>query len=923
MLLSLGRTYAQEPLNLASPEKHSYIEIEGNRDVHAFTDAEVNEGRVYDFYQRQADYYMKQESFPEILPAFPGLDAGLHGHWGLHSENDGEDGRWNNIEMGPVWRQSVRYEQLNFGKGVSAHLGEAGSMGISFDPLSLSYRCVWEGGFINFDPWRWGTSRNALPDGDMWFTDNDPSLAWTVESKEANYTYHGYYRFEDRIIFSYEVNGKQVLDSPWSTMQNGKPILLRTLHFPDGFSGGRHRLGTIPKNKVVVTHFKKVAVNIENGIYWLDLPKLPPESRIGIAIGNTGFVKDTHANDAADAPLSEFLNGGNIQWPQSITLKGSLAAKNNNGAYVLDTIPVPFDNPFKSVMQLSGIAFLKDGSALVSSLTGEVWKVTGLDESLRKVTWKRFATGLNQPMGIHIDDDGVFVMERGQITRLLDLNRDGEADFYENWANDFDGRDKSHSHSFGLVRAQDGAFYFVNWKDVYRTGSDRKTDLFAYGVRNCMGVGIDAQGRVLVGPQEGTDTPASMVIEVQQGEFYGHPGDGPVSTIAAPLCFIPRGIDNSTGGFIAATSEQWGPLNNHTIGLSYGYSTHYLVLRDDSTSVPQGATVPLDGDFSSGIMRGAFSPKDGQLYTVGMDGWGDYSVTDGCLQRVRYTGQPFRKPIGFQVHSNGIRIDFTILLDKSISTDPNNFFVQQWDYEYAKRYGSPEFSHRTPDSLGHDPVKVRSVVLLNSGKSLFLEMPDIEPVMQMHIRMHGAESDGKTFKTDLFPSILQLGKHFDAPGIITAVEHKHSTIHLRIDNPTSSSIVTESGSFIEGERTIVLKAGNTLQFDLNLIEATAGEAIKLIFENPDIMPHNVVFVTEGNLKKVGDLSFSMLNDPKAADKHYTPEVPEVIANTFIVQPGGKHTLHFQAPKEPGDHHFVCTFPGHWLTMNGAFRVTKE
>ena len=321
-------------------------------------------------------------------------------------------------------------------------------------------------------------------------------------------------------------------------------------------------------------------------------------------------------------------------------------------------------------------------------------------------------------------------------------------------------------------------------------------------------------------------------------------------------------------------------------------------------------------------MRGAFSPKDGQLYAVGIDGWGDYSVMDGCIQRVRYTGESLRKPIGFQVYSNGIRMDFDIALDESISTDTKNYFIQQWDYEYANRYGSPEFSHKTPDFLGHDVLAIRSVLQSNDGKSLFLEIPDIEPVMQVHIRMHLKDTEGVDFKTDLFPSIIELGHHYEAPGLIPAEGHKHGTIQLRVNSPKIPSGVTESGEFMEGERTIVLKAGNTLQFDTNLIEAKAGEFIKLVFENPDVMPHNVVFCTEGNLKKVGDMSFAMLNDPKAADKHYTPDTPEVIANSHLVFPGGKHILHFQAPEETGDHHFVCTFPGHWMTMNGIFRVTE-
>lgn len=913
--------YSQDELNLAHPDTHSYIEHLGSRDQHLYTDAEVNEARIYNFYQRQADHYMEQGSWPEILPAFPGLDAGLHGHWGLHSENDNEDGRWNDIDMGPVWRQTFRTEKLNIGKAVSIRLAAENGISTTFDPQTLSYRVAWDGDFIEFDPFRWGTSRNALPKGDVWLADRDDSPAWITSSGSEKSRYNGFFRHGDRAVFFYEIDGKKILDSPWSP-KNEKGIFLRTLSFPDGFGGGKHRLGSLPENRHLVTFGEGIFVRTQNGVTWLEIPQLPNNSSVGLAIGNASVLTDGHARYATDLSLNELTQGGPVQWPELITTSGERSHNPDSKAYVIDTISVPFENPYKSVMQLSSIGFLEDGSALVTTLAGDMWKVVGLDDNLNNVTWKRFATGLNQPMGMHIDEDGIFVMERGQITRLHDLNNDDEADFYENWADDFDGRDKSHSHTFGLVRDDEGAFYFVNWKDIYRTGPDRLTDIFAYGVRNCMGIGMDAAGNVLVGPQEGTDTPASMVIDVHEGEFYGHPGDGPVSQISPPLCFIPRGIDNSTGGFLSAETTQWGPLNKQTIGLSYGYSTHYLVLRDETTKRHQGAVVPLEGDFQSGVMRGDFSPIDGQLYAVGIDGWGDYSVMDGCIQRVRYTGEALRKPIGFQVHSNGLRIDFDVEINETTAADINNFFVQQWDYEYANRYGSPEFSHRTPDSLGHDVLTVRSVQRINEGRSLFLEIPSIEPVMQMYVRMHLQDTEGVAFKTDLFPSILELGGHYTAPGLLPASGHKHGSIHLRINSPKIPSGVTESGEFMEGERTIVLRAGNTLQFDTNLIEAKAGEYIKLVFENPDVMPHNVVFCTEGNLKKVGELAFAMLNDPKVAEKHYTPDIPEIIANTYLVYSGGTHVLHFQAPEEPGDHHFVCTFPGHWMTMNGIFRVSK-
>ncbi len=913
-------------LNIANPEQHPYVDPAGNREGHLNTEREVNEARVYDFYQRQADYYMAEERKPALIPAFPGLDAGQHGHWGKHSQNQHQDGRWNGIDMGSIWGQKIRSGKLALGKAVSVKLGSKSELSTCFDPETLSYPSLWQGGFIQFDPFRWGTSRNVSQVGEIWFDIEAATPAWNGKGESIPFQYNGYYRHGERAIFTYHLDGGLVFDSPSAKVVEGSPVFVRSLQFREDFNGGELTLGILPDGlSVAVLVDGEIAlaeVKRIDGVSVVSVPRIDSMSTVTIAIGRSALAVQKGVSAASRTDLVALTRGGPLQWPQSLTVAGSTAS-DESLPYVVDTIVIPEETGFQSVMQLTSLGFLEDGTALVATLAGEMWAVSGLTRDLSRITWKRFAAGLHQPIGIHIDEDGIFVMERGQITRLHDLNGDGEADFYETYANDFLGREKSHTHSFGLARDKEGAFYFANWKDIYRTGPDRVTEYFAYGVRNCMGVGVGADGSILFGPQEGTDTPASMVIELHEGEFYGHKGDQVSDLISPPLCYIPRGVDNSTGGFIHANDSRWGPMHGHTIGLSYGYSTHYLVLKDRSTNRHQGAIVPLEGDFKSGVMRGAMGPHDGQLYLTGIDGWGDYSVSDGCLQRVRYTGQPFRQPIGFQVHSNGIRIEFPIALDPEESTPLSNFFVQQWNYEYAPQYGSPEFSKKEPQSLGHDVLAPRSVKVLNDGHSLFVEIPEIEPVMQMHVRMHLKDSEGISFKTDLFPTILELGEHFRSPGLAPPREGKQTEIVLRVRQPKGDpSIDTMSGEVVEGERTIALDCSGALQFDTKLIEARINEPIKLVFKNSDIMPHNAIFVTEGNLRKVGELAFSMLNDPKALNKNYTPDVPEVIAGTFVVPPGGSHTLHFTAPAVAGDHHFVCTFPGHWMTMNGVFRVTE-
>jgi azurin len=812
--------------NVAKPKEHSYADPAGGRVGYALAGEMVNEVRLYDFYQRQADFYMAAAAgeVPEILPAYPGLDAGLHGHWGKHNQNNHEDGRWNDIEIGSLLTQVVRKEKFSVLKGICVKLGD--DVTACFDPQRLVYRAVWQGGFVKFNPFRWGTSRNAEPVGKFLFQDNES----TVDG-----AYLGFYRNGEQVIFHYRVAGEEIFESP---------------AFKDG-----------------------------------------------------EFVK---------VRLEGFEPGG-LAWPETVETKVVLGEARGDSAYATDTLTVPYANPFNSVMQLSGIAFDTAGVAYVTTLAGEVWSVRGFDGDT--LTWKRFASGLNQPVGIRIDADGMFVLDRGQIYRLHDLNRDGEADYYENYANDFGGYDRSHSHTFGLHRTGDGAFHFTQRESVLRTGTDRKTVQQGWGVRNCMGIG-GSKDYFWVAPQEGTWTPASSIIEVNNGEFYGLPQGGKAGTIAAPLCFIPRGVENSVGGMLEVTSDLWGPFKGQHVGLSYGSGLHYLVLRDADGARPQGAVVPMEGEFLAGTIRGAFHPKDGQLYVAGLDGWGDYSVKDGCLHRVRYVGKPVYKPSGFRVHSNGVRIDLTAAVTQP---EVKEFFAHVWNYEYANRYGSPEFSVKNPKSLGHDGVEIRSVVLLNEGKSIFVEMPDLEPVMQLHVRMHLTAVDGHAFKTDLFASPMYPSGPFKTEGLAAPVGGKLTAVTLRVAaNETEAEPM--SGEVIEGARGLLVEVAGGLQYTQKKLRAKAGEALALTLKNADVMPHNLVIVQPGTTKKVGDASFAMLNDPEAGKKSYVPDLAEVIVFVPVLNPGKEHVLNFRAPEKAGEYPYICTFPGHWQAMRGVLVV---
>lgn len=193
--------------------------------------------------------------------------------------------------------------------------------------------------------------------------------------------------------------------------------------------------------------------------------------------------------------------------------------------------------------------------------------------------------------------------------------------------------------------------------------------------------------------------------------------------------------------------------------------------------------------------------------------------------------------------------------------------------------------------------------------------------MQMHVRMHLQGTDGESFKTDLFPSILNLGERFEHDGFALPIPGKPTTIALRIRRDEADTAGdTESGTPVTTSKRITVNAIGGLQYEQKEFTVKAGEAVTLKLTNTDVMPHNLVIVRPGTAKKVGDASFAMLNDPDAGIKHYIPETTDVIAHTFVIAPNTSHSLHFRAPSVPGDYPYICTFPGHWMAMRGVMKV---
>jgi azurin len=143
------------------------------------------------------------------------------------------------------------------------------------------------------------------------------------------------------------------------------------------------------------------------------------------------------------------------------------------------------------------------------------------------------------------------------------------------------------------------------------------------------------------------------------------------------------------------------------------------------------------------------------------------------------------------------------------------------------------------------------------------------------------------------------------------------------DKGTVSKTPAETRRVNESVTINIKVVKDILQFDKKEITVKAGQKVILVLENPDGMQHNLVIIKPGTLEKVGAAADVMARDPKGAEKHYVPQVPEVLHATRLVGTGESVILEFTAPSSPGEYPYVCTFPGHWRGMNGVMKVVED
>ncbi|MGI9527692.1 MAG: azurin [Weeksellaceae bacterium] len=123
-----------------------------------------------------------------------------------------------------------------------------------------------------------------------------------------------------------------------------------------------------------------------------------------------------------------------------------------------------------------------------------------------------------------------------------------------------------------------------------------------------------------------------------------------------------------------------------------------------------------------------------------------------------------------------------------------------------------------------------------------------------------------------------------------------------------------------GEATLEIAGTDDMKFTKNELKVPAGSKVTLTLKHEGKLPkesmgHNWVLLKQGT--NIQDFAMDAM---KAVETDYVPTgSAAVIAHTKVIGGGESVTITFDAPAA-GTYDFICSFPGHYGSMQGKFIV---
>jgi glucose/arabinose dehydrogenase len=439
--------------------------------------------------------------------------------------------------------------------------------------------------------------------------------------------------------------------------------------------------------------------------------------------------------------------------------------------YRMITLPIPEG----IVLEAGGLEFMPDGQLAVSTRFGDIFLIDKpLADPPTDIQFKPFATGLHEVLGLSYRDGWLYATQRGEVTRIKDLDGDGRGDLFETVSDDWGINGDYHEYAFGSEFDRDGNM----WVTLCLTGSFTSENPYrgwalritpegeviptSSGIRSPGGIGMNAEGDMFYTDNQGPWNGTCGLKFLEPGGFMGNPtgnrwysltdalGERPkdpesgsrihieaakIPELVPTAIMLPYGkMGNSTSGIACdLTQGSFGPFDKQ---LFLGDQTHSTVMRvfleKTSNGRYQGALFPFREGFDSGNLSLEFAP-DGSLIVGGTDrGWGARGGKPFALQRLAWTGK-----VPFEVHEmrvqpDGFELTFTQPVEKETAANLESYQIEAYTYIYQSSYGSPVVDRTFPT--------IQSVEVAPDGLSARLKVDGMKIGSVHELYMPGVRS---------------------------------------------------------------------------------------------------------------------------------------------------------------------------------------
>ena len=539
-----------------------------------------------------------------------------------------------------------------------------------------------------------------------------------------------------------------------------------------------------------------------------------------------------------------------------------------NPAYAAEKI-----RPAAMTWPIGDMDFFSNGDMAAASWKDpyDVYIIKNATGPAGQATVTTFARGLSETLGMVIVHDTVFVMQKDEVTALIDNDKDGVADEYRTIANRFSKSTMEKEYAGGL--AYDGTYFYGAFGDqtivsgtavdpmmpgrlngALRFSRDGTVYPYAGGFRVPLGVGM-AFGELWTTENQGGFRPSNPLYNIREKRWYGRPINPPSVYQPGPYVKIP---DKATFRQ-AAVWMPYGSIGGYSPGnllaLKDGPYKGQILVPDASTSGMgicrnfiekvkgeyQGACMGFSkksgaGGFEQGVVLRIKYGPDGAIYAGanGADGAGWGRFTHIGMDRLKLSGKLVMDILAVRNLDNGtMEFEFTKTISNAAGADlKGNITGQKWWEQPQETYGGGH-------NMGKTALTISSAMVSADKKKLVVKVGGLSDGGWVHdFKLTGITSaDGETLWADeAFYTLNNFGPAEALPDPVSsrlpdweageppfAIRRAGSDLVLAVSVPAGMAYRAElrdlSGKLISarvgmgnGEVTLPAQAGNGMLF---------------------------------------------------------------------------------------------------------------